>query len=80
MDNPLKAEALVCVKESHNSSNDVIVIWDCNLILPNRLPQWPQLWFKILLTIFMILASIDLTHYGIETPYGDIGLGQHWLR
>ena len=21
-----------------------------------------------------------LTHCGLETPYGDIGLGQHWLR
>ena len=21
-----------------------------------------------------------LTHYGLETPYGDTYLGQHWLR
>ena len=26
------------------------------------------------------LANISLTHYGLDTPYGDIGLGQHWLR
>ena len=22
----------------------------------------------------------ELTHCGLVTPYGDIGLGQHWLR
>ena len=24
--------------------------------------------------------TIPLTHCGLETPYGDIDLGQHWLR
>ena len=26
------------------------------------------------------MTSAKLTHYGPVKPYGDIDLGQHWLR
>ena len=26
------------------------------------------------------LQRLELTHYGLVVPYGNIGLGQHWLR
>ena len=35
--------------------------------------------FQKLKTAFCFSLN-GLTHYGLETPYGDIGLGQHWLR
>ena len=27
-----------------------------------------------------IYVSVNLTHWGLVTPFSDIGLGQHWLR
>ena len=30
--------------------------------------------------ITLPLISTDLSHGSLVTPYGDIGLGQHWLR
>ena len=30
--------------------------------------------------IFMLPGLNELTHCGLATPFGDIDLGQHWLR
>ena len=40
-------------------------------------------WLSSKMTIEMpqnLAALRVLTHYGLMTPYGDIDLGQHWLR
>ena len=35
---------------------------------------------KIHNTMWLHQATIELTHCGLATPYGDIAMDQHWLR
>ena len=35
--------------------------------------------FDLNVLSYFLASKVSLTHYGLMTPYGDIGLGQHWL-
>ena len=40
--------------------------------------RWSLYWNRALNALFFFF--IQLTHCGLLTPYGDMELGQHWLR
>ena len=43
--------------------------------------QYPdQNWMKISGSCSGLDEHDELTHWGLVTPFGDIDLGQHWLR
>ena len=44
------------------------IYWDPSTVIAEVTVAKGFLWFMI------------LTHCGLETPYGDMEMGQHWLR
>ena len=48
----------------------------CDLILV----RWALCMWRQTLSVYQTKVCILLTHCGIMTPYGDIGLSQHWSR
>ena len=42
---------------------------------------WCEFWKLRILTLQLRFPTTsELTHWGLVTPFGDIDLGQHWLR
>ena len=59
------------VSQNHNGFKDLqIPIYS---LIHRHLPN-----LKVL--VINCVCENDLSHCGLVTPYGNIGLGQHWLR
>ena len=66
---------------SPNIPIDRLALVQLKGLVPNR--QDAITWTKDEPVHYWHMASLrhnELTHCGLVTPYGDINLGQHWLR
>ena len=58
-------------KNNYKSCEDLVISWQW-LIMTSSIQAsyyWGFVWMMVI-----------LTHWGLVTPFGDIDLGQHWLR